>query len=278
MKNSVLPGFWIKNMQLSGVTGEGIVLSGSITNIVSKQDFIGQPTHIDLQGVSEDNALVRLYGVMDHRNGQINESFRLDIENIPLNDVKLTDFHLFHNIESGTGDIGSTLNFSNSGFQADVEFIGKNIAFDYLTKPESMDQDLYSVSVDIAKDINEIEVFAGLEQLSNSFNFKVASNLDNIVTEKIREILSEELEKGQRYLREQIDQEIQPYKLEYDRFLEERDNGLVSEISTMETENNRLQAMVEKKREKIKSRLQDEKEKTQKKIEKEGAEKILDLL
>ena len=64
------------------------------------------------------------------------------------------------------------------------------------------------MSVDIAKEIHEIELFASLGQLASSFDFKVASNLDNIVAEKNREILLEELERGQRYLREQVNQEI----------------------------------------------------------------------
>ncbi len=277
MGNSILPRFWIKNMQLSGVTGEGINLSGSIKNIVSKQDLIGQPTHIELQGVREDNALVKLNGVMDHRSDGIEESFKLHMENIPLNDVKLSVFPLFHEIESGTGYFASSLKYSDYSFQTDVEFIGESITFDYLTKtkPESMDSDLYQVSVDLAKEIHEIEFFASLEQLTSSFDFNVASNLDDIVAEKIGRVLSEELESAHKYLREKVDQEIQPYKLEFEQYLERRENELIAELTTMDRENISLKAMEEKKREEIKSRLQEEKE--QKKIEDEVLEQMFDL-
>jgi uncharacterized protein (TIGR03545 family) len=277
VRKSLLPGFWIKNMYLSGVTGEEINLSGNIKNIVSKQDLIGQATLIELEGIREDNALVRLNGVMDHRNDGIKESFRLDMENIPLDDVNLTEFPLLHKIDSGTGYIGAILEFSDSGFQSNVEFIGENITFDYLTKPENMESDAYSVSVDIAKEIHEIEFFASIEQLASSFEFKVASNLDNIIAEKIGEIISEKLESGQRYLREQVDQEIQPYKLVFERFLKEREDKLKIEISTMETENDRLKAMEDEKRKKIESRLQKEKKKEQKKIEEKVLDQTLDL-
>ena len=54
--------------------------------------------------------------------------------------------------------------------------------------------------------------------------------------------------------------------------------ALIGELSALETENNRLEAMEVKKRKEIESRLEEKKKKKQKKIEKEGAEKVLDLL
>jgi uncharacterized protein (TIGR03545 family) len=279
MGSSKLPVFWIKNMYLSGVTGEGINLSGSIYNIVSKQDLIGQPTIIELQGVREDNALVRLNGVMDHRGEDIEESFRLNMENIPLNDVELSGFPLIQEIESGTGYIVSSLKFSDSSFQTDVEFIGKSIVFDYLTgtKAESMDSDVYSGSVQIAKEINEIKVFASLEHLASSFDFNVTSNLDNIVADEIEKILSEELERTKKYLRDKVDQEVRSYKLEFEQYLQRRDGELIAEINAMNTENKRLHAIEEKKREEIKSRLQEEKKKEQDKIEEKVLDKTFDF-
>jgi hypothetical protein len=267
-------------MYLSGVTGEGINLSGSIENIVSKQDLIGQPTHIELQGVREDNALVKLNGVMNHRHDNIEESFRLNMENIPLNDVELSGFPLFHKIERGTGYIVSSLTFSDSSFQTDVEFIGKSIIFEHLpkTKPESMDSETYSANVEIAKEINEIKVYASLEHLATSFDFNVASNLDNIVADVMARIFSEELEKAKKYFREKVDQEVRSYKLEFEQYLERRDGELITEINAMDKENKRLQAMEGEKREEIKRRLQEEKKKEQKKIEDEVLEKTFDFI
>jgi hypothetical protein len=89
-------------MALSGEAHKGLQIAGNAANIVSNQKQIGQPTTFEIGGTREDQASLKFDGALDYLGEIPKENFTLNLAQIPLSNVKLTNFALLPSrIEQG---------------------------------------------------------------------------------------------------------------------------------------------------------------------------------
>jgi len=266
----VLPAFWIKNIAVSGGLSDGTIIAGNIKDIVNDQNIIDRPTTFEVTGTRKDSAGIVFNGELDYRGDTEREYFALNFNNLPMRNISLTNFPLLpRELDRGLGFIESSLNLTGSDFASQITFKTKNVRFDFSERPEDIPDYIYSLSRSIAESIDEITFDASLEY-SNNLRFSVQSNLDNIISDRLKEILSEELKKAKEALEQRVQDEVQPHidklkKLVYDR--EKEINAKITEAQNLVLVQ---QQIIEKKRSEIENRIDSEKKRLQKMIEDEA--------
>jgi len=265
-----LPVFWIKTIEVSGYAQDQTRVSGALENVVAGQKIIDKPTTFHLDGVRPDDSSLRLAGTFDYRGDTGKELFSLDLENLPLRDIKLTDFALLPNrIARGDGAINSYMNFTGSDFEAGVEFLGTGIVFDYGEKPEDLSGYLYDITKSITEQITEIQFGATATYINDEFSLSLYSNLDDLIAEKMREIIEQEIEKAKAAIEALVMEQVDKYKKELEDLIEEKRAEIEREIAKYEEMVQGYLDEVEAKKKEVEKLLKKEEKRIKKKIEKE---------
>ena len=273
-----IPKFWIKKVSLSGQVMNEVRISGFVHNIVSRQKIINEPTTVSISGERRDKAALNLSATFDYRGEKPEENIELQMQQIPLSNVKLTSFALLPNrLNKGNGNIKAMMNFQGGNFQSDVQFTAKQLAFDLSENTGNLDKTLVEFSRSLAMSITELNVSALAKQIDGKFSFSLNSNLDNLVANKVKEILSGKVEKARNELEQRVRQEVEKYQAELNNFVEQKNTALTDKIQSIESEIQKQQKTIEAKRKEIEDRIEAEKKKAQKKLEEEAKNKLKNL-
>lgn len=269
------PNMWIRMISLSGEFPEGFNTSGKITDITSDQKLIGKPTVIDLSGNRKDGATMQATGTLDYRSEKPAEAIQLHMERIPLANVKLTQFALLpYKIRSGKGNLAVLLRFEGNEFLADIKFTGNRIKFDYSETPNNLNPRLVRISRELAETINTIEFRAKAAQEEGKFRFTIHSNLDKLVADQMKRILSGEVVKARTELEKRVRQQAEKYRKELENLIAQKEGEIRKQIDRAEKELQKQRKTIHRKRKEIEARIAEEK----KKLENKAKGKIKNLL
>lgn len=263
------PKFWIQKMALSGEAHKGLQITGNAANIVSNQKQIGKPTTFEIGGTREDQASLKFDGALDYLGEIPKENFTLNLTQIPLSNVKLTNFALLPSrIEQGKGFVRAMADFAGSDFQADIIFNSRQIVFAKADTSDNLNPRLLQISRSLSSAIKEINFSAAARQRAGGdFSLQISSNLDNLIAGQLKSIASGEIQEARQKLEARIKQETEKHKQE-----------LESEVNSyMQQLNGRLET-VEAELDKYNGRIEQLKKDIEKKIKEEAGSKLKDLI
>jgi uncharacterized protein (TIGR03545 family) len=270
-----LPKFWIKKISLSGETNNGMRIAGNVTDIVSRQQVIDKPTNFNIKGTRQDQAALSMDVTLDYRQDKPQENIKIELQGIPLQGVKLSDFPLLpYQIEEGKGKIAADMNFKGLELLSQVNFTGSQISFDYSQKPTNMDERLIRISRSIVQSLNLITFDASIKRTEQDFDFRINSNLDKLIADKFKDVGSQEIDNAKKEIENRVRNEIEKYRQEFEKIITQKELELRKEIEKIEKELESQRAMIDQKQKDIQNQIKTEKEKYQKKIE-DDAKKIL---
>lgn len=264
------PRFWIQRLRLTGETAQGIEIGGTVLHVVSDQQKIDRPTTIQLGGARADGAGLDFAGVIDGRDDVPKEQFDLTLKGFPLEGRTLTDFpFLAYPLSGGVAAITGRIDFEGSNFLAELGLRGTDVGFDTLHRPDALDDELYALSLAMVRRIDEIQLAASVRQRGDDFKLDIESNLDDIVLDGLKQVMSDELQAVQEELSERIEGEIGTARSEVEALITEREAYL--EKATWEAERRLIEqhTRIEQKREEIDSRVKAEEERIQREAEEE---------
>ena len=273
------PDFWIKQIGLSGDLPNRLSIAGKIDNIVSQQKLIDQPTTIAISGKRKDNVQLKLSGVLDYREKTRQEMFTINLANLPLSNVRLSNFALLpYAIRKGIADVKIKLQFKENTFLSDLNFTGKNMQFDLSGKPETrLSPRLVNLSQSIAKSINRIQFSAHTEQKPGKFTFTMKSNLDNLIMEKMKDVFSGEVSKARGELEQRVKQQVEKSRQKLYQIMTQKEQELQSKITLVEEKVEQQRKRVEALRKEIENKISVKKKAAQKKVEEEAKKKLKEI-
>jgi len=287
-----LPNLWIKEIDLSVTTKDGVHLTGYINNISDDQKKTNKPMIIELSGIQENVGDIDLNASFDYRTEDSHEIVALNIDKVPIKNLKMTNFELLPTkLKQGMGNLSSDINIVNGELSSDVHFEINNVVFDYSSQPK-MNERLVIISRSITEAIHKITFDAEIKQDIDGFTFKVNSNLDDIIVKQLKKVLSDEIQRAKAELRKRINKKLNKYKKEIEGIISELKKGIQKKIDNMysrvdaqkkeiETKRNELEAKINREKKKIEDKVKKEADKKQKELEekaKKEADKLKDKL
>jgi hypothetical protein len=202
----------------------------------------------------------------------------LQMQQIPLSNVKLTNFALLPNrLNKGSGNLKALMNFQGGNFKTDIQFIANQLSFDLSENTGNLDKRLVEFSRSLASSITDLNISAVAKEVEGKFSFSLNSNLDNLIANKVKGIVSDEVEKARNQIEQRVRQEVEKYQAELNNFVDQKNGALTEKIQNIEAKIEEQKKAIEAKRKEIQDQVEAEKKKLQKKLEDEAKNKLKNL-
>lgn len=260
-KSRDLPTLWLKHISFSGYIRDNMQITGTLHDFSSGQHLTGKPTELEVTGGMAGTRNFVLEGHFDWREAVPNDRISVEMSNILLNDVQLTDFPLIPNrIEKGIASLGGELLLEGEELRSNIYFFIEDVT---LALPEwevssPVEQRLFEVSRSVAADIDRIEIEAGLAILSYRTDVSVRSNLDALVAGKVNEVLEREIAGVKDELEKRVIAVTAESKKELDRIIGDVEESFLVRLGELESLGDRVEKEIEKKRQKVEARIKDQ--------------------
>ena len=264
------PRFWIKTLNITGETAQGIDIGGEVLHLVSDQRRIDFPTTVQLGGTRSDGAGLDFSALVDGRGDDPRERFDLVLSGVSLQGRRITEFPLLsYPLSSGVADIRGEIDFNGSDFTAVIGYNARGVDFNTDDVPEALNDDLLKLSMTMLEQIDDIQLDVTVEQRGADFSFGMKSNLDDIVLNGLGQLVSDEVLAARDILMQRIENEIGPGRAEVESLVFEGNRELLGSVSETEARFTEVQDLVEQKREEIERAIQAEERRIRKEAEEE---------
>ncbi|MEA1986239.1 MAG: TIGR03545 family protein, partial [Candidatus Marinimicrobia bacterium] len=223
------PKFWLKNLNLSGETKDKLSLSGSLTNLVSDQKFINKTTNFDVGGI-KDNRKLNFEGELNHLGEKPKETFKINYSGFSLKDMKLSDSKLFPNkFDKGTGELKVGLRLKGNEINSAVLFKANDIKFNFVNSEKELSK-YEAIVQNTIRDVDNFYIQAQIVGKKDDLQFKVKSNLDDILVANLKKEMGKEIDKLKKKIEDKIDEEVAKYKEKLDIIIAEKEKILKDKI------------------------------------------------
>lgn len=274
------PDFWIKKIELSGMTETGISLSGIVKNIVSDQRLIGAMTDFHFDGSGEGKTAVKLEGVFNYLEETPSEMFKLSYSDFPLKGIKLADSRFIPNaVESGNGNVTSMLELNGEKLNGRIDFTGSALNFDTESSKKASNKAEQMIQ-DIIRKTERVTFNAKISGQKDALKFALSSNLDELFARNLKSVVGKEVEKAKQQIRDRVDKEVGVYKSRAKELVETHETKLRAEIEKYEKQLEEKKKLIEQKKEELeqeKKKIEDKLDKEKKKLEDEAKKKLKKL-
>jgi len=260
-KKRTLPSLWLKSVSFSGYTKENIQISGTLRDLSSSQQITGKPIELEVAGGMSGTRNFVMKGRFDWSEPVPNDRLYIEMSNIILNDVKLTDFPLVpNNLKSGTASLKAELVLEGEELRSNILFFITDVT---LVLPEKqsaspVEQRLLMLSRSVAADIRRIEIEADLAVLSDRTDFFVRSNLDALVAGEINDALEREIEGVKGELSKRVMDIAAESKQELDRIIGDSTAAVIARLGELENAGNAVEEEIERKRREVEQKIKEE--------------------
>ncbi len=242
------PELWIQNISLSAVVA-GVFGRGSVQNVSSYQELIGEPVTFLISG-AEGSRSLDLGGMFDYLGDMPKDSVRLSVAGIPLDGSDITDSPLFpFLIENGSGRAAGALTFMGNRFLSRAEFSADGLSFSPEDTGEAADEQLRSLLDSLLETVSALSVGVVTEYVQERFSLDLNSDVGTIVAGAAGQVLGEEVSAFRNRIRSGIDEQVQENR----RDLQERVSQLDQVRESFDTRRRRLESVEETVQEKIRA-------------------------
>ncbi|MEO1022000.1 MAG: TIGR03545 family protein [Bacteroidota bacterium] len=264
------PGFWIKNVELSGRTLTDIDLQGTVTNITSEQEKTGVPTLIDMSGVNAEETSLSLTGELNYLMEEPKEEFVASYSNFPLENTRISPSELLpYDLKEGTGAINSTLALVGKRIDTEIEYVANQIEFDFekAGEPKSRTESIIRTAI---SGTDEITASALIDNVDGPLKVKIRSNVDQLFLDALNQTIKQEVEKAKQQIRDEVESRVTAKREEVEAFREEQEARL-----TQKSEE--LQQKITEQTDQVTAK-KNELEKKKKQLEDEAKNKVKDAV
>jgi len=153
-----LPDFWIKNIELSGQTPDGLSLSGKISDIVSNQKLIQKETLVNISGNDAGKVSYDLNAKFNYLEDIDQEFLNLNYNGFSLANMKLSDSDMMPNsIKTGKGNFKVDLQLSGEEINGKIKMTGAGLVFEK-TETQQKQTEMNRLIQEVVSGVDYIEV------------------------------------------------------------------------------------------------------------------------
>lgn len=262
IKYGKLPDLWIKRVSFSGYIQNNIRITGRIMDLTSEQGLTGLPTVLELAGQRDGDTSLLLKGSFDHRIDPVREILELDMRNIVLSNVRLTDFPLLPgSIEKGKLSMRGVLEFEGSDLQLNIALLMHDLSFAMPSRKgnaSEIESKIFELTESIAQETSDIKIEAGLQIMEGETKFSVQSNLDSIVSSQINRLLKKDIEKVKAEIERRVKEVLEESKEQLEEVSKEVEDSITGKLDDLKRKMDILIKELEKKRKEIEKRIEEQ--------------------
>ncbi|MCP9291677.1 TIGR03545 family protein [Gracilimonas sediminicola] len=244
------PGFWFKNIELSGKTKSDISISGTVTDISSSQKKTGQPVKFNVQGQDENEVALTVNGEFNYLEEEPRESFRVNYSGFTLSKARLSGSDLLpYELKTGTGELNVEMSIIDKRIDSRIDYIAKNISFDFAAagKPKNRVETLIRNAIGST---NQVDVTALVDNVDGPLRVRVRSNVDDLFMNALKKTVSQEVENAKRKIRAEVQKQVAGKKQQLEKLKAEKEAELRKRYEELQAKvDEQLQVVEEKKKE-----------------------------
>lgn len=264
------PGFWFKNIELSGRTRSDIAISGSVTNISSSQVKTGEPVIFKLAGENENQVSLNLSGEFNYLEELPRESFNFNYAGFTLSEARLSGSDLLpYELNSGQGELNLDLNIVDKRIDSRIDYIARNISFDFEAagSPKNRVESLIRSAIGST---DNIDVTALVDNTEGPLRVRVRSNVDDLFMNALRQTVSREVENAKRKIEAEVQKQVAGRKEQLAEFKQEKEEEIRQRYQEIQTRIDEQLKRIEEKRKEL--------EKKKKELEEELKNRVRDRI
>jgi uncharacterized protein (TIGR03545 family) len=267
-KEGVRPDFWLKKMELSGQSNQNLELGGTLSNLVSNQKLIGQPTEIKIYSKNNKKSSFDLEGIFNYLEDSPGEHFSLSYSGFSLADVKLSESRFLPNeIKNGNGTLSADIKLLSESIDGSIKFSGSNLKF--ASENKNLPKNEFEKIVhSVTEGINDIDFNARVFGSKDNIKFSLNSNLDQLFASRLKNIAGEKIKAARERIKSEIENTVKSQRAELESFVSKQEDQIRSQVKQYEdmvNNNNKLlddkkkeaEKIFEKEKSNIKDKVQD---------------------
>ncbi len=260
------PDWWIKKIDLSGQTSDGLALSGLIQNLVSDQRQIHKVTKIHISGENNRKTRLELAGTLNYLGVSPRENFRLDYRHFPLKGKNLIRSSVLSTTaKNGFGKIAARADLQGDTTQLTIQFdaAGLNLLTEIKGRKTTEIQRILGQTID---GMHRLDLSAFLTILKGRSSLKVKSNLDRQLAARLKSVVGERVNKAAQKIRKEMDARLQPQREKLARLISTNEKQLKDQIASYQQMLKEQQSAADRKKKEIETRIAREKNKLGKQL------------
>lgn len=210
--NKTMPRVLIRNIAISGEqvsTADVLSYSGTIKNITSEPALLGKPLSIDIRGAYKKSPASKLIitGVLDHTQDAVSDNINILISGYDLAGAKFWDEEAIPlAITGGLGVIKGSLKINGENIAGRLSFIGTKLQFKPTTQVDK--GSLQGLVMQAISGAPQLTAEIGLSGTLDAPQIALATNLDQLIAERLNAAVGEKLNEVKKQLEEQYNKEV----------------------------------------------------------------------
>jgi uncharacterized protein (TIGR03545 family) len=248
------PGFWFKNIELSGKTKSDINISGMVTNISSSQKKTGEPVKFDINGTDENEVALTLNGEFNYLEEEPRESFTVNYSGFTLSKARISPSDLLpYELKTGKGELNVEMNIIDKRIDSRIDYLAKNISFDFATAGQPKNR-IESLIRNAIGSTDQIDVAALIDNVDGPLRVRVRSNVDDLFMNALRQTVSQEVENAKRKIEAEIQKQVEGKKEQLAEFKAEKEAELQQRYEELQAKVEAQLKVVEEKKKELEER------------------------
>ncbi|MAO65564.1 MAG: TIGR03545 family protein [Balneola sp.] len=249
-----LPGFWFKNIELSGRTKSDVEISGMVTGISSSQKKTGEPVKFEVGGRDENEVRLSLNGEFNYLEEEPRESFTLAYEGFTLSKARFSGSDLLpYELSSGKGDVSVNLSIIDKRIDSRIDYLARDISFDFASAGQPKNR-LERLVRDAIGSTDRIDVSALVDNVDGPLRVRVRSNVDDLFMNALRQTVSQELENARRKIEAEVQQRVEGRKEQLAEFKRKKEEEIQQRYEELQSQIEEKVQLVEDKKKELEER------------------------
>ncbi|GEM_PF-2512326 len=268
------PRFLLRLARLSGANAAGdtaraYFFDGEVRGLTNQPSVYAKPTQFNLDLTRDLGNKYHLAGSLDHIGEIAYDTLWASARDFGLGKINLKSSKYFPEaIQANKGDISFTGYFMADKIALNLDLAASPVNFIFAETQNA--GTIAKIVRDLIVAINDIELNAQFKGQSPTYQLKLNSNIDNILTQKVSSLLKENIAKVrlqiEQFVQTEVDKRRQPLETKFNNFQQ----SLMAEMEKVKTNMLSRYQEIEAKKKEVEEKIEAEKNKTQKKIDEES--------
>ncbi|GEM_PF-427059 len=269
------PKFWVKKILISGGTDKAqdpqyFYAKGEILNVSNDQRITGFPITVDLSATKGGITTLALGASFDRRKELAVDNYKALLTGLPVDKMSLgrSDF-LPSTVTKASADASITVEVPGNHFDSHAKITVSNMTLAFDRNPSGL---VERIVRDVLASIKGFHVDLRMWRNEDKFDVAFATDLDDMLTSRTKQVIGDEVAKIQNDLRNKLNAQIAAKRSEVEKLYNEKREMVMGKVRDYEKQANEKLAVVEAKKKEIEDRIEQEKRKKTDEVNKKADE------